>query len=146
MDQPYASGTRFRFFVTTNTEAYIYAFASDQTGKVNKILPFDDGMSPLIGPNSTIAFPSESKVVRMDQQKGTDYLLVLYTDRPLNANQLHEKLNAATGPLVTRLRSALGARLADPAIVSYSANDIAFDVERISPGGIVPLMVEITHD
>src|SRR5690606_36455727 len=82
MDQAYSSGTRFRFFVTTNTEAYIYAFATDTTGKVNKILPFEDGMSPLIGPDSTIAFPSEKKVVRMDEQKGTDYLLVLYTDRP----------------------------------------------------------------
>jgi hypothetical protein len=146
MDQPYASGTRFRFFVTTNTEAYIYAFATDSTGKVNKILPFEDGMSPLVGPDSTIAFPSEKKVVRMDEQKGTDYLLVLYTDRPLNAKQLHEKLNASTGPLATRLRSALGTRLADPAIVRYSSNDIAFDVERIAPGGIVPLMVEIEHN
>ncbi|WP_175414964.1 C1 family peptidase [Nibricoccus aquaticus] len=146
MDQSYSSGTRFRFFVTTNTEAYIYAFATDTTGKVNKILPFEDGMSPLVGPNSTIAFPSEKKVVRMDEQKGTDYLLVLYTDRPLNVKQVHEKLNAASGPLLSRLRSALGTRIVDPAVVKYSANDIAFDVERVAPGGIVPLMVEITHD
>jgi hypothetical protein len=146
MDRPYSSGTRFRFFVTTNTEAYIYAFATDSTGQVNKILPFDDGMSPLVGPDSTIAFPSEKKVVRMDTQKGTDYLLVLYTDRPLNARQLHEKLDAAQGPLLTRLRAALGTRLVDPSIVNYSNNDIAFEVERVAPGGIVPLMVEIEHN
>lgn len=146
MDKPYESGTRFRFFVTTNTEAYIYAFATDNTGKVNKILPFEDGMSPLIGPNSTIAFPSEQKVVRMDQQKGTDYLVVLYTDRPINARQLHEKLNAAGGPLATRLRSALGPRLVDSSSVKYSNNDIAFDIERVAPGGVVPLMVEIEHN
>ena len=146
MDRAYESGTRFRFFVTTNTEAYIYAFATDSTGKVNKILPFEDGMSPLVGPDSTIAFPSEKKVVRMDQQKGSDYLLVLYTDRPLNARQLHEKLDSARGPLLARLRDALGTRLVDPSIVNYSNNDIAFEVERVAPGGIVPLMVEIEHN
>jgi hypothetical protein len=146
MDKPYESGTRFRFFVTTNTEAYIYAFATDNTGKVNKILPFEDGMSPLVGPNSTIAFPSEKKVIRMDQQKGTDYLLVLYTDRPLNAKQLHEKLNASSGPLLSRVREALGTRLIDPSIVKYSNNDIAFEVDRVAPGGVVPLMVELEHN
>ena len=113
---------------------------------MNKILPFEDGMSPLVGPDSTIAFPSEKKVVRMDQQKGSDYLLVLYTDRPLNARQLHEKLDSARGPLLARLRDALGTRLVDPSIVNYSNNDIAFEVERVAPGGIVPLMVEIEHN
>lgn len=146
MDQPYSSGTRFRFFVTTNTEAYIYAFATDRTGKVNKILPFEDGMSPLIGPDSTIAFPSESKVVRMDEQNGTDYLLVLYTDRPLNANQLHEKLNASTGSFAARLRSALGSRLVTGNVATYSGDQIAFEAARVAPGGIVPLMVEIEHN
>lgn len=146
MNEAYPSGTRFRLFVTTNTEAYIYAFATDLTGKVNKILPFDDGMSPLIGPDSTIAFPSETKVVRMDEQKGTDYLLVLYTDRPLNAAQLHEKLNAGRGALSSRLRAALGPRLIDPAAVKYSANEIGFELDRPAPGAVVPLMVEITHN
>jgi hypothetical protein len=146
MNRPYPSGTRFRFFVTTNTEAYIYAFATDATGKVNKILPFEDGMSPLVGPDSTIAFPSEKKVVRMDEQKGTDYLLVLYTDRPLNAKQLHEKLNAATGPFATRLRSALGSRLVASGVAAYSVNEIAFEAQRVAPGGVVPLMVEIVHE
>ncbi len=146
MNEAYASGTRFRFFVTTNTEAYLYAFATDLSGKVNRILPFEDGMSPLVGPDSTIAFPSETKVVRMDENKGTDYLLVLYTDRPLNAAQLHEKLNAGRGALSSRLRDALGSRVIDPAAVKYAANEIAFEVDQPAPGAVVPLMVEITHN
>src|SRR5690606_18026465 len=39
LDDSYESGTRFRFFITTNTEAYLYAFATDLTGKVTRILP-----------------------------------------------------------------------------------------------------------
>ena len=78
MDNAYPSGTKFRFFITTSTESYIYAFATDLTGKVNKILPFDDNMSPHIGPSSTVAFPSETKIVKMDANPGTDYMLILY--------------------------------------------------------------------
>lgn len=146
MDQSYTSGTRFRFFITTNTEAYIYAFATDLQGKVNQILPFEDGMSPLIGPDSTIAFPSETKVVRMDQQKGTDTLLILYADRPLNAKELHAKLNNASGSFTARLRAALGSRLIDDKAVEYASDELAFKVPRAASGGVVPLMVEIDHE
>src|SRR5690606_31790650 len=78
----YRSGTRFRFHITTNTDSYLYAFATDLTGNITTILPFADNMSPHIGPNSTIAFPSERKVVRMDDQPGSDYLLMLYSEEP----------------------------------------------------------------
>ncbi len=37
MENAYPSGTKFRFFITTNTESYIYAFATDLSGKMNKI-------------------------------------------------------------------------------------------------------------
>lgn len=146
MDRSYASGTRFRFFVTTNTDAYVYAFATDLHGTVNKILPFDDGMSPLIGPDCTIAFPSETKVIRMDQQKGTDTLLVLYSDQPLNAKNLLEKLNQTNGSFTARVREALGSRLINDQAVEYSADEVSFQVARAKPGGVVPLMVEVDHD
>jgi hypothetical protein len=145
MRESYPSGTRFRFFVTTNTETYLYAFATDNTGKVNRILPFEDGMSPLVGPNSTIAYPSEKKVIRMDDQKGTDQLLILYTDRPMSVKQLHEKLNAETGPLTDRLKNALGNRLVPWAAVNYAESDIAFELEAVAPGAVVPLLVQIPH-
>lgn len=146
MDRAYASGTRFRFFVTTNTDAYVYAFATDLQGQVNKILPFDDGMSPLIGPDCTIAFPSETKVIRMDQQKGTDTLLVLYADRPLDAKSLLAKLGQSTGSFTARVREALGSRLISDKAVEYASDEIAFNVPRAASGGVVPLMVEIDHD
>ena len=36
MDNSYSSGTKFRFFITTNTETFVYAFATDLTGKDRK--------------------------------------------------------------------------------------------------------------
>jgi len=145
MNDYYASGTKFRFFVNTNTDAYIYAFATDLSGKVNKIIPFDDLMSPHIGPGSTVAFPSDTKVVKMDENKGTDYMLILYSTDKLNANDIMKKMQDSKGGLSAKMRAALGNRLIEKGDVTYSLNEIGFEVKDLQHGGVVPLMVEITH-
>ncbi len=145
MDDSYASGTKFRFYVNTNTEAYIYAFATDLTGKVNKILPFDDLMSPHIGPNSTVAFPSDTKIVKMDANKGTDYMLILYSTAKLDVNDVLQKMQSARGGLSSKMRAALGNRLLEKGDVKYDLNKIGFEVGAVQHGGVVPLMVEISH-
>jgi C1A family cysteine protease len=142
----YPSGTRFRFFVSTNSRAYLYAFATDLTGKITKILPFDDNMSPMIGRDSTIAFPSERKVVRMDNEPGTDYLLMLYSDEPLNVASLIESMESKTGTLSVKVNQALGPRLIDQKFIKYDSDGIGFAVQENTKGHVVPLMVEIVHD
>lgn len=144
MENAYKSGTKFRFFISTNTETYIYAFATDLTGKVNKILPFADNMSPHIGKNSIVAFPSETKVVKMDDNPGTDYLLILYSKAPLNAEQMLTNMNAAKGGLSTKIKAALGDKLILPSNISYS-NTIGFETKNSTDGLVVPLMIELTH-
>ncbi len=145
MESAYPSGTKFRFFITTNTESYIYAFATDLTGKVNKILPFDDNMSPHIGSNSTVAFPSETKIVKMDANPGTDYMLILYSPEPLDAKQMLLQMNNTGGGLSAKIHAALGSKLMLPSDVKYSLNEIGFEVNGAKTGTVVPLMVEITH-
>jgi hypothetical protein len=145
MDKSYTSGTKFRFFVNTNTEAYIYAFATDLSGKVNKILPFDDLMSPHIGPNSTVAFPSDTKVVKMDDQKGTDYMLILYSTSKLDVADVLSKMQNKSGGLSSKMRAALGNKLIEKGDVKYDLNQIGFEVTDLQRGGVVPLMVEISH-
>ena len=147
MDEAYASGTKFRFYITTNSESYIYAFATDLSGKVNKILPFDDNMSPHIGAESEVAFPSETKIVKMDQQAGTDYMLILYSQAPLNTSQILNKMNQASGGLSQKIKAALGDQLILPSEVSYALDEIGFQVKKDNhQGTVVPLMVEITHN
>lgn len=147
MDNSYNSGTKFRFYITTNSESYIYAFATDLTGKVNKIMPFDDNMSPHIGANSQVAFPSEKKVVKMDDNPGTDYMLILYSKEPLDAAQMLTKMNAIkSGGLSQKIKAALGDKLILPSNVTYSTKDIGFEVKKGEyTGTVVPLMVELTH-
>ncbi len=145
MDKSYASGTRFRFFIQTNTEAYIYALATDLSGKVNRILPFDDKMSPHIGPNSIVAFPSESKVVKMDDNPGTDYLLILYSTQKLDPSEIARVMSATSGGLSQKIKAALGDKLVDKSKVSYTAGQIGFSLDNYSRNAVVPLMIEITH-
>ncbi|MCB1105218.1 MAG: DUF4384 domain-containing protein [Opitutaceae bacterium] len=142
----YPSGTRFRFYVKTTTQAYLYAFATDLTGKITQILPFADNMSPLLGPDSTIAFPSERKVVRMDTTPGTDYLLMLYSEEKLDLPALIEAMNANEGTLSLKIHQALGARIVEDRFIAKNADRIRFSLTEKTRGSIIPLMVEIPHD
>jgi hypothetical protein len=145
MATPYPSGTRFRFYLETENEGYIYAFASDLTKKVNKIFPYDKQVSPLVGSNSIIAFPSDSKVIRMDNNPGTDYLLVLFSRQALNQEQLEEVMAATKGGLSTKVKAALGNALIAPDMVEFEAGSIGFSVKKGAKGTVVPVLVEITH-
>ncbi len=145
MDESYASGTKFRFYVNTNTEAYIYAFATDLSGKVNKILPFDDLMSPHVGPNSIMAFPSDTKVVKMDENKGTDYMLILYSTSKLQVAELMTAMQNTPGGLSAKMRAALGNKLIEKGDVKYDLNTVGFEVNDLQRGGVVPLMIELSH-
>ncbi|MDT0555864.1 C1 family peptidase [Patiriisocius hiemis] len=145
MTQGYPSGTRFRFYLKNENEGYIYAFATDLTQKINKILPYSDGMSPLIGANSEIAFPSESKVIKMDDNPGTDYLLILFSQQELNEKELLQKMQSTSGGLTSKIKSALGDKLIDKSMVKYASGTPGFEVKNGANGYVVPVMVEISH-
>lgn len=145
MQKSYPSGTRFRFYLETVAEGYVYAFASDLSREVNKIFPYDDQVSPLIGANSLIPFPSDTKVIRMDNNPGTDYLMVLFSREPLDVNDLMQKMRAAAGGLTSKLTAALGDKLIDPQSIEFAAGEVSFRVKSSATGTIVPVLVEISH-
>ncbi|WP_295796241.1 C1 family peptidase [Mucilaginibacter sp.] len=155
----YTSGTKFRFYMNVDNEAYVYAFASDLTGKVNRILPFDDMISTHVGAGSTIAFPSDTKVIQLDEQKGVDYLLILYSAQKLDASAIADKMNGMKGNLSTKIKTVLGNKLIDKANIQYAGDKVGFSTKKLSTrnltvtdddkrpttGSVVPLMVEIKH-
>jgi len=124
----YSSGTKFRFYISTDAETYIYAFATDLTGKVNRILPFDDLISTHIGANSVVAFPSDTKVVKMDEQKGTDYLLILYSTEKLDATAIANTMSNVSGGLSKKIKAALGNKLIAKESIKYNADNAGFSV------------------
>ena len=145
MVEGYPSGTRFRFYLKNVNEGYIYAFATDLSQKINKILPFDDGMSPLISANSEFAFPSEKKVIRMDKNPGTDYLLILFSQQQLNEKVLLQIMQNTSGGLTAKIKTALGDKLIDKSMIQYQAGSPGFKVKAGANGYVVPVMVELTH-
>lgn len=145
MTQGYPSNTRFRFYLKNVNEGYIYAFATDLSQEINKILPYDNGMSPLIGANSEFAFPSEKKVIKMDSTPGTDYLLILFSQEELNQTELLQKMQQTNGGLTSKIKAALGDKLIDKNMVQYAAGEPGFKVKDGAKGYVVPMMVEITH-
>ncbi len=146
MDKSYTSGTKFRFFINISEQAYIYAFATDLTGQVNRIMPYDDLTSTHVGANSVVAFPSEKKVVKMDENKGTDYMLILYSTEKLDSKAIAEKMTATKGGLSKKIKAALGDKLISKGDVKYDEKAIGFDFTSKKRGGVVPLMVEISHE
>ncbi len=146
MASAYPSGTRFRFYLNTKVEGYVYAFATDLTQKVNKIFPYDAQVSPLVGSNSVLAFPSDTKVIRMDDNPGTDYLLVLFSQQALDVDGLLARMANTPGGLTAKISAALGNALIDPKMVSYDAGKVGFTVKPGAQGTVVPIMVEISHE
>ena len=158
MTDTYKSGDAFRFYLNIDSEAYVYAFATDLTGKINRILPFDDNTSTHVGANSIIAFPSDTKVIKLDDQKGTDYLLILYAAQKLDAKIISEKMNGMTGALSYKIKMVLGNKLIDKSNIRYDDNKAGFSTKNASSGNpgegelkkqatgtVVPLMIEIKH-
>ena len=146
MMNSYTSGTKFRFYMNIGKEAYIYAFATDLTGKINKILPFDDLTSTHVGANTVFAFPSDTKVIKMDENKGIDYLLILYSKEKLNMNDMINTMGNKQGGLSSKILAALGDKLIKKEDVNYTATQVGFEIKANAAGTVVPLMIEIKHN
>jgi len=146
MMNSYSSGTKFRFYMDIDKEAYIYAFATDLTGKINKILPFDDMTSTHVGANTVVAFPSDTKIIKMDENKGIDYLLILYSKEKLNMDDMLRTMGNNQGGLSSKIIAALGNKLIKKEDISYAGTQVGFVVKENVAGTVVPLMIEIKHN
>jgi len=151
--------------MTIDNEAYIYAFATDLGGKINRILPFDDLTSTHVGSNSVVAFPSDTKIIKMDENKGTDYLLILYSKEPLDMDEMLADMNKTKGGLSAKIMAALGDKLIAKDKIKYDATTVGFQVNvpygssrnltveeddnqstEFATGSVVPLMIQISHN
>lgn len=144
MQNGYHSGDKFRFYINIDKEAYIYAFATDLSGKVNRILPYDDMISTHVGANSIVAFPSDTKIVKLDENKGTDYMLILFSTEKLNSADIATAMSNASGGLSAKIKAALGDKLIDKSNIKYNDMNVGFNYSS-DQGGVIPLMVEIKH-
>ncbi|GAB3510010.1 hypothetical protein GCM10027341_47820 [Spirosoma knui] len=143
--QPYESGTRFKFYLSNSENAYVYALTTNKQGDFDKLFPFDELTSPLLGPNTTIAYPSENSSIVMEKHKGKDYLLILFAKRPLNLEGLVKSLDRKKGSIDKRISEVLGDQLIKQDQIRYRDDQIAFDVKPGAAGNVVPLLIEFNY-
>ncbi|NEU69654.1 C1 family peptidase [Spirosoma agri] len=143
----YASGTRFKFYLNNSENTYVYALTTQKDGEVEKLFPADELTSPLLGPNTTIAYPSEKSSIVMEKHKGnkSDYLLILFAKRPLNMDGFIKTLDRKKGPLDKRLTDVLGDQLVKQDQIHYRNNQIGFEVKPGVTGNVVPLLIELQY-
>jgi hypothetical protein len=145
MKENYYSGTAFQFFVTHQEPVYMYAVGTDLSNKVSVLFPFDKYISPLLSyKRGTVAFPSEDHFLQLDQAKGSDFICILYSKKPLDINDLAKKIEKGTGNIKERMYQALGNELIPPTQTKYQNEKIGFNL-KANKGSVVPLIIEIGH-
>jgi hypothetical protein len=78
--QSYASGTKYRCYIDLTEPTYLYVLSTDLKGHITKLFPADATMSAYIAnPNAHIALPDEKWYIELDQTKGIDYTIFLYS-------------------------------------------------------------------
>ncbi|MBK7028506.1 MAG: hypothetical protein IPH45_04540 [Bacteroidales bacterium] len=100
----------------------------------------------------------------MDENKGTDYLLILYSKEPLDMNDMLADMNKTKGGLSAKIIAALGDKLIAKDKIKYDAATVGFQVNvkyssrnltvenddnqstEFATGSVVPLMIEIRHN
>lgn len=93
LNKAYRSGTRFRLYLNNQQAAYVYAIGSDLSNKVYQVFPHAPGVSPVLNySKNSVPIPSQDQHIRLDGNTGTDFLCVLYSEKPLNIGQIRRAI------------------------------------------------------
>ena len=152
MNKSYKSGTRFNFFIKNAQPAYLYAFGLDSVGKISTIFPHNSQVSAFLGyKNSSIAFPSETTHIRMDNHTGKDYFIVLYSQNKLPINSIKSSFGSSGGSVSQRLEAVLGSGLIGSNQINFLDNYIKFsfnsskNVKLKKNDSIIAVIIEFDH-
>ena len=154
--ESYAFPTRFQLFMTNKKPCYVYAFASDNTTlKANRIFPPENTSALLDYTENTVAYPSEKESMQLDDVKGTDYLVVLYSLEELNLDDIMlefekqaKKYTDSDSHVYNIVVNAIGKNNVVPLEdVSFSKNKIDFSCTTLPPekNMVLPVVIKISH-
>lgn len=149
MTSPYNSGTRFKMSINNSKQAYVYIIGSDEINRVTKLFPYQgetsQNVSAIVPQNASVLLPAADRSFTMDTQVGTDYFLVLVSEKELNIEEVSSRIKNAPGNFAQKVMAAVGNQVIAPASISYQPNQVAFEVKGNPSGTIVPMLVRIVH-
>lgn len=156
MDKPNFSGDEFKFLVNNDRQAYLFAFGTDErpNSDLPQLFPYSENRpdgkvidySPLLGANTTVAYPP-TNAIELDSNTGTDYFLLLFANRPIESSRISQNFHRSTGSsLHERFRKALQPENPiDYTRIRYESNRIEFTVQPGASGDIVPVLILLDH-
>jgi Papain family cysteine protease len=148
---PQTSGTTFRFstFIdsTTNyTYFYIINGNSNMLNETAKIYPFKDSESAILSRNTRITLPPEDRPhFKLTPPTGVEYVLFLFSDKPLDMSNYIDKIRENNGSFAHRVTEAFGNELVPANQIDYKTNKMGFEVKGGKKGSIVPILVSFKH-
>ena len=142
----FPSGTEFRFIMTNQYPAYVYAFSSDNSNwGTERIFPLR-GISPVLDyTDSTIAWPGEYSWIRLDDTIGSDYLIVLYSKEALDIATIERRFASERGTFPERVSRAVGQNFIPYREVQYNGNRMEFSAVSTNPRAVFGLLLAINH-
>lgn len=140
------SGTRFRVEAKSDFAANIYVIGGDRGGDYGLLFPRGGTVVPHAAKGATLLLPgpTEQHFTRLNDSTGTDYYIVLIAQEPLDAGQLAQRMEMATGSVRDRLRAVLGDRLVPADEMELDGAGIGFSAAS-GPADVAALIVEIDH-
>jgi hypothetical protein len=145
LQNPLASGSKFRLYLSNNEPAYVYVLASDEQAAIAQLFPHQEGVSAaLTSKKSEVAIPDEEHYLALDQTAGTDYLCVIYSKEMIDIEKLKKDLANTSGSLVEKLQKLLVNKLVSLQDISYKPNEMSFSASSKGKETVL-LALEITH-
>lgn len=139
----YISRTRYRVYVTNNEPAYVYIIGSDLRNNVSKVFPPNNSYSAALTYKSNhIAIPDETYFIELDENKGTDYMCILYSKYELDINSTATSIKNSYGSFYDKVNN-MSDKLVPITDITCKSNKISFEAE--SNKTIVAIVVEISH-
>ncbi|WP_421419766.1 C1 family peptidase [Pseudoalteromonas lipolytica] len=147
LQTPLYSGARLRAEVSVSTDSYVYVIGTDDTTSKHVVLfPQLGEVSPLVSAGDTILLPgpTEDFYTRLDQNSGTDYLIVLHSRNKLDVRKLAQNMDASIHrDLHQRLMSASNGRLVP--LDQVSLTKIGNYEAVVGNDGILAMIIDIKH-
>ena len=147
----HATGTSFRYIMNCDKPAYLYSFAINDhdPNSYYSIFP-QDGVSAILDyRENSFAFPpdrpGEIDWLELYGPTGTEYLVVLFSKRPLDIDAIGQRFRNARGNLTERVEQAVGQNFIRPHTASYERNRIAFNAQSPNEHAVFGLLLAIDH-
>lgn len=148
-DKPLYSGSRVRMYLKNNEPAFVYVLG---TGSVNtsiaNLFPGDNlALSAALNyEENEVALPTEDGAFVMDDTKGQDYMIMLFSRETLDIDNLKKQIASASGSFSKRLKTVLGDKLILFDDVEFEKNKIAFEtLYKGDDNKIMALIIEFDH-